>query len=722
MPKYAFVILTVLMALFCGCNVTKFVPADQQLLYKAKVEVEDNKNVNTTELRNYLRQKQNSEILGFWKLQLHIYNTAPLDTTKKSNRRLRDNAFRIGEAPEIYDSTLTAISMQQLEQALRNKGYFQAKVDTAIKTKKRKVWLTYLVHTGEPYMVRDYQVSLQHPDLYQYATSRGQQIKNGMQFDAAVMDEERERVSNRMRSNGYFYFDKNMLAFEADSSYGTREVALTMNLADYVKQLPDSVKNIIYSKYRIKNVRFHLDQNLKIREGVLRRRCLIREGEMYNERLLERTYSNFNSLGAIKYVDISFEDIGNQELVCDVTLSKAKMNSISAEIEGNYSAGDWGIAGGIGYMNKNIFHGAEKLTLQGRASYIWQANGSRAIEGKAEVGLEFPNSLKIALEYNYQKRPDEYQRQIMSGGLYYTYRRTRSRWFHSFNFIDLSYVYLPWMSQQFKEDFVDKSVSLKYTYENHFILGWAYMLSYNGQRQYQPDRSFATFSMRLETAGNLLYGISKAANLQADSAGVYTIFNIPYSQYAKGDISFTYHHIIQPKHHMVYHVGLGVVVPYLNADAVPFERRYFAGGSNSVRGWQARTLGPGSYRNTTKGLAYDLQSGDIKLDLNIEYRWKVLSFLELAAFTDAGNIWTIKDYESQPNGVFKWDKFYKQIAWSYGVGVRLDFTILVFRVDFGVKLHDPSRIDYDGKQWRTVANGLGWKDDMTFHFAIGYPF
>ena len=173
---------------------------------------------------------------------------------------------------------------------------------------------------------------------------------------------------------------------------------------------------------------------------------------------------------------------------------------------------------------------------------------------------------------------------------------------------------------------------------------------------------------------------------------------------------------------MVYHMGLGVVVPYLNADAVPFERRYFAGGSNSVRGWQARTLGPGSYRNTTKGLAYDLQSGDIKLDFNIEYRWKVLSFLELAAFTDAGNIWTIKDYESQPNGVFKWNKFYEQIAWSYGVGLRLDFTILVFRVDFGVKLYDPSRINYDGKQWRTVANGLGWKDDMTFHFAIGYPF
>ena len=145
------------------------------------------------------------------------------------------------------------------------------------------------------------------------------------------------------------------------------------------------------------------------------------------------------------------------------------------------------------------------------------------------------------------------------------------------------------------------------------------------------------------------------------------------------------------------------------------------GSNNSVRGWQARTLGPGTFRGQGKALVYDLQVGDIKLDMNLEYRFKVLKFLELAAFVDAGNIWTIRDYSSQPGGVFLWDQFYKQIAWSYGVGVRFDLSILIFRIDFGVKLHDPSRIA-EGKQWRTVPNGLGWHDDMTFHFAIGHPF
>ena len=718
-----YILIGVLMGvLLVGCNVTKFVPEDKQLLYKTKVVVEDNKKISTSKLSNYLRQKHNSEILGFWKLQLHIYNTAPIDTTTKSKKRLQKNAFAMGEAPEIYDPELTAISMDQLEKALQNMGYFNASVDTTVKVKNRKVRLTYKVKTREPYFIRDYNVNLPHVDLERFATGRGQQIKDGQQFDSELMDEERERVSNRMRADGYYYFEKNMLGFEADSSYGTNEVAVTMRLQDYVRDLPDSLKTALYSRYRIADVRFHLEQNLKIREPVLRRRCLIRKGEIYNERLLERTYSNLNSLGAVKYVDISFEDIGNNELVCNVTLSKAKMNSFSAEIEGTYSAGDWGVAGGVGFVNKNIFQGAEKLSVNGRVSYIWQQNGARALEGKADLGLEFPNNLKVKLAYDYQSRPDEYLRHIMSGGLYYTIRRPRSRWVHQFNCIDISYVYLPWMSDQFKVDFVDKSIALKYTYQNHFIMDWSYRISYNGQRQNQPERSYVTASFAVETAGNLLYGISRAVPLTPDTAGVYSIFKIPYSQYVKGDVNFTVHHAIAAKHQLVYHIGLGVAVPYLNASAVPFEKRYFSGGSNSVRGWQARTLGPGAYRNLTSGLAYDLQSGDVKLDLNIEYRWKVWSVIELAAFTDAGNIWTIRDYVAQPNGVFDFGQFYKQIAWSYGVGLRLDLSILVFRVDMGVKLYDPSRLNYDGKQWRTIPNGLGWKDDFTVHFAIGYPF
>mgnify|MGYP002623811871 CR=1 FL=1 len=718
-------ILLTFMVLFVvaltSCNVTKFVPEDKDLLYKTKVQVVDDKHVSTSSLGSYLRQTQNAEVLGFWKLQLHVYNTAPKDTTTKSKKRLQRNAFRMGEAPVIYDDEQTAASMLQLKQAMFNQGYFNATVDTVKKVKDRKMWLTYLVTAHVPYTIRQYDVNLTQPDLLHYATARQSEIKEGMQFNASTLDSERARISTSMRSRGYYYFDKDMLAFEADSGYGTHEVEAKLKTQELYQGLPDSVKTKIYSKYRIASVRFDLDENLHIREKVLRRRCPIHEGDLYSERIVEQAYSNLNGLGPVKYVDIAFTDIGNNELSCTVTLSKNKMNTVSAEIEGTYSAGEWGVAGGAGYINRNLFRGAEQLSLNGKVNYIWQQNGGRALELKADAGLQWPNTLKVNLAYHFQRRPDEYTRHIFTGGLHYTVHKSRSKWYHHFNFVDISYVYLPWISDEFRTTFIDKSVALKYTYQDHFILGWSYNVTYSGKRTSNPDRSYIDFSAQVETAGNALYGLSKVAQLPSDTAGVYSIFNIPYSQYVKGDINFTFNQTIVPKHHLVYHIGIGVAVPYLNASAIPFERRYFSGGSNSLRGWQARTLGPGSYRALTTGTAYDKQAGDIRLDLNLEYRWRVWSIIELAAFTDAGNIWTIRDYEAQPGGAFTPD-FYKQIAWSYGVGLRLDLTFLIFRVDFGVKLYDPSRINYDGKMWRTVPNGLGWKDDMTFHFAIGYPF
>ncbi|MBO4621991.1 MAG: BamA/TamA family outer membrane protein, partial [Paludibacteraceae bacterium] len=203
--------------------------------------------------------------------------------------------------------------------------------------------------------------------------------------------------------------------------------------------------------------------------------------------------------------------------------------------------------------------------------------------------------------------------------------------------------------------------------------------------------------------------------------GQYSIFNVAYSQYVKGDFNLTWHGIINEKHRFVGHLAAGLAVPYGNAKVLPYEKRYFAGGANSVRGWAIRTLGPGTYTGSGKGRDYNYQVGDIKLETSLEYRWRVWSIIELAAFTDAGNIWTVLDYESQPGGDFTRD-FYKEIAWAYGGGIRLDFKFFIFRFDIGVKLYDPGRIFLDGKAWRTATNGLNWKDDCAMHFAIGYPF
>ena len=716
-----YVCLCLSVLLIASCNTTKFVPQDQCLLNKAYIKCVDDPKVSTADLRNYLRQRQNTEIFGFWKLQLHIYNTAPKDTTTKSKKTLQRNAFKMGEAPVIYDEEQTGMSIQQLRQQMNNMGYFQAEVDTVKTVKDRKVNITYLVTAHQPYRLRAYEVDIPNPAIQAIAQSERCLIKPGEQFSTQTMDEERERIAREVRNKGYFYFEKSMLEFTADSSLRTHEVDLRIHAAPYVEHLDSATLQRLRTRFYINDVTYNLDKPF-LRKSALRRACRLKKGERYAEWRVERTYARMNALAPVKYVDIAFTPVGDSLLDCAITISRGRMHSVSAELEGTYSAGDWGIAAGVNYTNKNIFKGAEVLTIGARASHEWRAtNGGRAIEAKADAGLTFPSNLKVNIAYSFQQRPDEYTRTIANAGLGYSIRKPGSRWTHQFDLIDINYIYVPWMSSEFRNKFLNHSSVLAASYEDHFIVDWSYLAAFTTFNRRFPHRPYVQLTMRVETAGNALYAISKVFHLSQDETGHYRLWRIPFAQYAKGDINFTYHGIINPKHQLVTHLGLGVAVPYLNADVLPYEKRYFGGGANGIRGWQARTLGPGAFRGANNTYAYDLQVGDINLDMNLEYRFKVLSFLELAAFLDAGNIWTIREYESQPDGQFLWNEFYKQIAWSYGVGVRFDLSVFVFRVDFGVKLHDPSRI-WEGKQWRTAANGLGWKNDMTFHFAIGYPF
>ena len=730
--------------LLVACNTTKFVPKGEYLLNDVKIKVKDTKDVPAADLMKYVQQKQNTEILGFWKLQLDIYNTASEDTTKWTSK----NARKIGEAPVIFSPELAIHSCAQLTKAMNNKGYFQAQVDTAMTEKDRKLNLTYEIQANQPYYIRRYAVELPHEELVAIAQNKRQTlIEEGMQFDADLLNQERQRVASTMRRRGYFYFDQEYIQYQADSSKVKGQIDVKMKLNEYLDQV--EAKDKIFRKYSIARVFFHIDYDPEripkdedmftcsqdgyvftwvgkklLRDKVLMRHCPIQPGEVYNEYVIERAYIRLNQLAPIKYVDISFEPISADELDCHIVLSRGKLNSVSAEIEGTYSAGDWGVAAGVGYVNRNLFRGAEEISVDGRTSYEWRQNGGRAIEAKASAELKFPSSVAIDLTYNFQNRPDEYKRNIFSAGLNYTIQQPRIGLNHQFHFVDISYVYLPWISDAFRNQFLQSTNILKYSYENHFIVGLGYSGNFTSFRARNPHRSYWNVMYNIETAGNLLRGLAKPLRFKVDEeSGNYMLFNTQFAQFAKADVSATYNQMLHPNHRLVFHADFGLAVPYCNSQTIPFEKRYFAGGANSVRGWAARTLGPGGYKGNGRLIDFNNQSGDVRLNLNVEYRAKVWSFLELAAFFDAGNIWTVFDYEAQPHGVFRWNEFYKQIAMAYGVGVRLDFSFFIFRVDFGVKLYDPAlRYDGSGKQWRTAPNGLNWKDDMAFHFAIGYPF
>ena len=751
-----YIIYLIILPVLYSCNTTKYVPNDQYLL--KKVQVKSNlPDVNNEELKSYLRQTPNNTILGFWPLKLGFYNLSNDDSTKWVNRWLR----RIGEPPVIYDSLKTIYGCDELQKVMFNKGYLNAKVTSSTTTNKKQIKVTYNIAPGEPYRLRNYFITIPDSTISTIINKRNSSlIKQGDLFDVDKINEEREQIARLLRNYGYFNFRKELLFFYADSTLSTNEIDAELSIQpQYLEN--DSALQIIFAKKKIDSTtiialkdndisnisNIDLDttyiNNIKViynpknkafRPKAIANKISIIPNIYYSDFAVERTYSHLNSLSAAKYVNISFTENSQNNLDAQIIITQNKPHTISAEIEGTYSGGDLGIGAAIGYKNNNIFQGSEILNINVNGGY--EAIGSLSEYQSAwdiggEASLTFPTLLmpmtkdfkrrstgttEIATSVNFQQRP-EYQRNIAGAGIKYNWRWRRINF--TFNLLDLSYIYLPYMTDAFKDKYMKPTSSIRFSYEDHFIMRWGFGINMSNRRNMTFNTSsFYTFRANVRTAGNLLYGISHLINQQKNEDGVYEIFNIQYSQFAKADIDFAYNWYVTEKSRFVFHTGLGVGIPYGNASILPFEERYYSGGANSMRGWSARRLGPGNFKNNSGSIDFMKQSGDIKFDLNLEARFRLIWKLEAALFLDAGNIWTIHDYAEQPTGVFLWSEFYKQIACNYGVGLRLDFDFFVIRVDMGIKLYDPG-YPIESERWRT---DLTWKNDFALHFAVGYPF
>ena len=754
---FYYIFLLVILPTLGSCSMTKYVPKDQYLLKNVKIKATI-PDVNNEELKGYLRQTPNNTILGFWPLKLGFYNASSEDSTKWSNRWLR----RIGEPPVIYDSLKTIYGCDELQKVIFNKGYLNANVTfkTTINPKKRHAKVTYSIEEGEPYRLRNYFITIPDSSALEAINRREKPlIKPGDLFDIDRLNEEREQVAKMLRNQGYYNFRKELLFFYVDSALNTHEIDAELSIQpQYLDN--DSALQIIFTKKEFENVtilalkdndllknNLELDtfyqnnikviynkQNKAFRPKALINKTSIQPDRIYSDFIVDRTYSRLNSLNAAKYVNISFTENSNNKLDAQIIITQNKPHTVSAEIEGTYSGGDLGVGAAIGYKNNNIFRGSEILNVSINGGY--EAIGSLSEYQSAwdiggEASLTFPTLLmpmaknfrqrstgttEIAASVNFQQRP-EYQRNIANAGIKYNWRWRRVNF--TFNLLDLSYIYLPYMTAAFKDKYMRPTSSIRFSYEDHFIMRWGLGINMSNRRNMTFNTSsFYTFRTNVRTAGNLLYGISHLIKQQKNEDGVYEIFNIQYSQFAKADIDFAYNWYLTDKSRLVFHTGLGVGIPYGNASILPFEERYYSGGANSMRGWSARKLGPGNFYNSSGSIDFMKQSGDIKFDLNLEARFRLIWKLEAALFVDAGNIWTIRDYAEQPTGAFRWNEFYKQIACNYGVGLRLDFDFFVIRVDMGIKLYDPG-YPIESERWRT---DLTWRNDFALHFAVGYPF
>ena len=753
MKKINYSLLIIVSLLITACNTTKYVPEGEYLLNDVSIET-DTKTIPKEEIKSYVRQMPNSEVLGFFKMQLGLYNWAGRDTTKRVNRFLK----RIGDEPVIYNQQLTDITENQISKLYYNRGFMNAKVSSDVNFPKEKMAeVTYKVTSNLPYKINGYSINIIHPELFEIASDTARSlIKPGNLFDSDVLDDERERVTSFFRNLGYFQFTKDKLHYFADSASNQREVDLVLEVRDETALL-DTISHNNFRKYSINKVHIfsETDKTIEtltseieldtlilenyeivyenernIRPSVLIQSTHIIPGETYSDRAIERSYSSINSLSAVKYMDINFREVGTNKLDAHIIITPNKLQSISTDVEGTYSAGYWGFGGNINYGHRNIFKGSESFSLRGRASYEYQGKDQHAYEFGGDAGLKFPTFLlpfasremkrnirattEINGTYSFRRRPKEYTGIITGIGFKYNWSE-RFQVKHNYDVLNISYVYYPYISPEYR-DYLSTSPYFVYNFQNHLIMRMGYNGSYSGFRPFQPLRNYSTYGYGIETAGNLLYGLNNLFQSKKDAEDAYKIFGIRYAQYIKTEFNISHHQIFDKNNRIVYHAGLGVAVPYGNNNLIPFEKRFFSGGANSVRGWTAYQLGPGTYKSSRAFIDYNTQMGDIKIDMNMEYRTKLFWKLDGALFLDAGNVWTIRNYDTQPGGVFKFSDFVGQMGVAYGVGIRADLSFFVIRLDLGLKLHNPALSRTE--RWRTNIT----KDDYAFNLAIGYPF
>ncbi len=754
---------------FASCNSTRFVPEGKYMLNKISVRADD-KSLKREELKLHIRQKENLRILGFLKFHLGVYN---LSSGTKANDWLK----RVGEAPVLYDEFQSQKSKEQLLIYLKNKGYYKAIVKDSleINQSKNKVNLIFDIKTGKPYRVRNYLYSIKDKSMEKVfmKDTVNQLLKPNDIFDLDIMNAERQRITTFFKNRGYYKFSEDFVSFMADSNFYNNQVDLTLNI-EKVPLNGDETQMVPHQKYKIRNYlinpvaktidlsgeqsmqkldtlvendyRFIYSGKLKYRPGLFYDQNRLKDSTWYCLQNAEKTYRALNRLKQFKLININFVETNTFSsdsvplLDCRMQLSPLPRQNFSVDVEGTNSSGNLGIAGNLNYQQRNVFGGAEVFDIQLKGARERQAltnNNFNTREFGVESSLTIPKFLsfiagkrmfsfqipetKFTVGFNYQKRPD-YTRTITNLRFGYNWKTT-DYLLHTLNLVDLNYVNIFKLDEGFFNKIED--LYIKSSYTDHLIFASNYSWMYNTQNINKRE-DYEYFRMNLESAGSLLslYTrlINKAKVVDVDSitgvrSSYYEILNTRFAQYLKGDFEYRYGHMINKSSSVVGRAFFGIGVPFGNFNVLPFEKKYFTGGANGIRAWQVRSLGPGSYKAPSD--AYPNQSSDIKLEANLEYRFRLFWRMEGAFFTDAGNVWAINYKDNRDGAVFKFDRFYKQIAIGSGFGLRFDFTYFLFRLDLGMKMRDPSLPE--GKRFIPGNYPIN-ADHFNFSFAIGYPF
>lgn len=483
---------------------------------------------------------------------------------------------------------------------------------------------------------------------------------------------------------------------------------------------------------------------------------------MYSNDLVSKTKNSFATLKMYKYVNIVFDEVEAEAqketlwladgadgkgrdfeyLDCSIQLSQHTLQSYQIDAVGTNTSGSIGAEGSFSYQHKNLLKGAEVFDFKFRGMFETNASGgskqfdwtsgkwTREVGGSVALNLpkyvgfgatkEFitRNNIgtQISASYSYQNRP-QFKRNMAT--MLYGYNWKSSRYIsHIINPIEINAINISDMDSAFNAE-IQESI-LRYSYIDQIVTVSSYGFTFNNQNIKRGD-DYVFFRFNVDFSGNLLNLAYSVFNVPKDPAdNTYKMFNTSFSQFVRTDVNFTYHQVANRSNAFAYRVFIGVGVPYGNSKALPFEKRYYSGGANGIRAWQARDLGPGSaYQNDR----YPNQTADVKLEFNVEYRFRIVEKVEGALFVDAGNIWSLPSSNTPENETFRFGKFYEQIAVGSGMGVRLNLGFFTLRADFGYKVFDPAvNPEQPYRPWVPFQQKFSWSQHMNFNFGIGYPF
>lgn len=738
-------------------------------------ETKPNKAALKTGLSKLNNQKPNKKFLFVFRARLGFYTFA--NKASKSEKPSKFNKWmkeKLGEEPKILDTTLIDPTKSRMQGYLFNKGYFHNEISTSWTSKKKKATVVYNINLKDSYSIRNFDLTTNDSSLNYLieATEANSIIKTGDKYDSDNVKKERDRVTGILREEGYFTFNRNYLYFQIDTSIGNQKVDVNL----LVNNLEDST---FHKKYTVGIVQFNIDKkgtkkddlskidttilrkikilltSNDIKPDLLARYIYFTPDSLFHESNYSKTVTRLSSLGIFKYVDIEYEpfQISQDEGVVDISIkaSLSKKQGATIALEGNTdNQSSFGTALNISYLNRNIFKRADRLQFNLSSGLEFNFNNPVDDEGNklstlsivdlnGDLKLYFPkilfpakkikNNLTpykfkpntfIGLSYSFQKRVNLYSINTSNVSFGYDFKTApESRHIISFplslvrpNESSYSAIFLetleksPFLRQSFRQQFIASLIDYTYSYTS---------------QSFGKLKNFLYFRGNLNVAGNLLYAANKAFTPKKEEP--YKILKVPYSQYARIEGDFRYYFTLKKGQALVTRAFAGFGIPFGNADVLPYVKQFFGGGNQSLRAWGYKAIGPGGFDTRNADFILD-QTGNIKLEGNVEYRFDIYKFLKGAAFIDMGNIWNLQSDTSQPLGNFDPKRFWGEIAVGAGLGLRLDFSYFIIRVDAAVPIHDPSypkgerwtfdKINFSSREMRKQFLGI--------NIGIGYPF